>query len=130
MPEYSFVCENPKCGEVFFKIWSFSEYDKKLGKISCPSCKSKKISRDYVEDGVVTNYIKGLHECQTLGEYADKQTKKFWKEKCNEMLRNFKTKKDPNTGMKELPSGMSRAKDIGDMPRISRKQAKNKRGKK
>ncbi len=126
MPEYSFKCE--KCKEAFSVFLSLNEYDEKINNIKCNHCKSKNIIRDYETDNVTANYIKGLHECKTLGEYADKQTKKYGQYKCEDMLSNLKTKKNPNTGMKELPSGMSRAKNDGDLPRITKDQAKKKRG--
>lgn len=125
MPEYSFECE--KCSADFTEVFSIAEYDEKIKKIKCPECKSKRVIRDYGADRVVPNYVKGLHEVKTIGEYADKQTAKMSRDEVAAKLEGFKTKKNPNSGMKELPSGMSRAKSVGDMPRISKQDAKKKR---
>jgi putative FmdB family regulatory protein len=119
MPEYSFKCDN--CDNRFSIICSIKEYSEKQ---RCPQCRHlKSVYRDYEEDAFTPNYIKGLHECKTVGEYADKQTKKYGKAKCEQMLRDFKTKKKPNTGMKELPEGMERMRDPADMPSPTTKQA-------
>ena len=56
---------------------------------------------------VVSNYVKGLHEASTLGEYADKQVKKLGKSKVEQMRRDQKTKKKKTLESK-LPSGMSK----------------------
>ncbi len=120
MPEYSFRCT--ECKGRFSEVLSMAEYDDKIGLIKCPECDSNEIHRDYKEDNFVTNYIKGLHECSTLGEYADKQTKMYGKDKVEGMKRDFVTKKKPETGMKELPTGMTRSKDPSDMPKASRKK--------
>ena len=127
MPEYSYQCE--KCDHGFSKIWSISEYEQRSKKNKCPECKSTQVYRNYQADNVVGNYIKGLHECKTLGEYADKQTAKLSNDERNTRLAGFKTKK--TGGMKELPTGMSRTKNPGQMPSpITKTQAKTKRNKK
>ena len=42
MPTYEFRCE--KCDKVFEKIWSLSEYDKRIKENKkCPSCGSTKV---------------------------------------------------------------------------------------
>ena len=56
---------------------------------------------------MVSNYVKGLHEASTLGEYADKQVKKLGKSKVEQMRRDQKTKKKKTLESK-LPSGMSK----------------------
>jgi putative FmdB family regulatory protein len=122
MPEYSFICQ--ECKHTFSKFFSFSEYEKKIKLVSCKKCESKLVGRDFQSDNVVTSYVKGLHEVSTIGEYADKQAKKFGKQKCEEMAREFKTKKDPDSGMKELPSGMTRAKSYAETPKVKRKPKK------
>ncbi len=111
MPEYTFNCE--KCEDIFAIVCSISEYTNVADKLKCPSCKSKKVYRNYQEDAVVTNYIRGLHECKTLGEYADKQSAKMTKSEKEGRIAGYKTKKKEGTGMKELPTGMTRAKDKG-----------------
>jgi transcription initiation factor TFIIIB Brf1 subunit/transcription initiation factor TFIIB len=127
MPEYSFQCQ--KCAFEFSKVWSIADYDTRITNVKCPFCKSKKVCRDYEEDKVVVNYIGGLHECETIGEYADKQTAKLSEDEKNERLAGFVTKKQG--GMKELPSGMSRMKDPGAMPSpLTKTKAKRKRKKK
>lgn len=128
MPEYNFKCD--KCNEIFTKVWTISSYDNKIKNLKCPSCKSSKIFREYDLDQVVGNYINGLHECKTLGEYADKQTAKMSRDERDAKLASFKTKKNPNSGMKQLPNGMTRSKYSSDMPRISKSQAKRKRNNK
>lgn len=104
MPEYSFTCE--KCDHNFSEIWSMKEYDCKVGNTKCPSCKSKQVYRDFLSDNFVPNYVKGLHEAATLGEYADKQTKKLGKAQVEQMRRDQKTKTN-NTLEEKLPQGMS-----------------------
>tara|TARA_R110002020_G_scaffold46539_17_gene132388 strand:- start:3240 stop:3605 length:366 start_codon:yes stop_codon:yes gene_type:complete len=121
MPEYTFNCE--ECNNIFSTVFKISEYNTKVESLTCPSCNSSKVYRNYQSDAVVTNYIKGLHECTTLGEYADKQSKKYGKEKTNSMLQNQVTKKKEGTGMKELPTGMTRAKEVG-LNRNSRRRKK------
>lgn len=111
MPEYTFNCD--KCEDIFAIVCSMSEYTNVMDKLKCPSCKSKKIYRNYQEDAVITNYVGGLHECKTLGEYADKQRAKMSRSEADGRLADYKTKKKAGTGMKELPTGMSRAKEVG-----------------
>lgn len=126
MPEYSFECE--KCKGNFSQVWSIQAYEKEVKKLKCPFCKSTKVFRDYSVDRTVPNYIKGLHECETVGEYADKQTAKLSNDERQARIAGFKTKKDPNSGMKELPSGMSRSTSAGGLPSpLTKKQAKGKR---
>ena len=123
MPEYSFLCE--RCDCMFSKKFSFAEYETEIKKVKCIQCHSKsKVFRNYDKDNVVVNYIKGLHECATLGEYADKQTKKMSSDHIDEKMADFKTKKNPDSGMRELPQGMSRAKEDGSL--INKKKKKGK----
>tara|TARA_Y100001973_G_C5180574_1_gene324641 strand:+ start:770 stop:1150 length:381 start_codon:yes stop_codon:yes gene_type:complete len=105
MPEYSFNCS--ECDSAFSEVWSMSEYDCKINKVICPKCQSSNVFRDFAEDRVVSNYVKGLHEASTLGEYADKQVKKLGKSKVEQMRRDQKTKKKKTLESK-LPSGMSK----------------------
>ncbi len=123
MPEYSFLCE--RCNGSFAKKFSLADYDKEISKVKCPVCHSKsRVFRNYDRDNVTVNYVKGLHECKTLGEYADKQSKKMSSDHIDEKMADFKTKKDPNSGMKELPQGMSRAKEDGHLVNRSTKKGK------
>jgi len=98
----------------------------------CPNCRrTKTVHRNYEEDQTHSHYVHGLHECKTVGHYADKQTKMYGKEKTASMLESFKTKKDPESGMKELPTGMSRAKTAQNLPsNLTKSEAKRKRKKK
>jgi len=128
MPEYSFNCS--ECDLAFSKIWSISEYDCKTKRVKCPECKSKKVFRDFSEDRITPNYVKGIHEVTTLGEYADKQTKRLGKAKVEQMRLDQKTKKDPKTGLKELPTGMSRVKDYTETPRLSKSEIQKRRNSK
>ena len=127
MPEYSFKCD--KCDTAFGKIWSMSDYEQKIQNVRCPCCRACRVYRDYGEDAVITNYIKGLHEVSTIGEYADKQTKKYGKDKCEKMVHDFSPyRRNKDGGMKELPSGMTRMDKPEDMPKpLTKKAAKAKR---
>ena len=112
MPEYSFLCEG--CDNRWSIVCSITEYTDRQ---KCPSCKKiKTVFRDLRTDasniyGAVTL---SLSEVKTLGHYADKQTKKYGKAKCEEMAREFKTKKIE--GGRELPDGMSRMERPTDAP--------------
>jgi|GEM_PF-198471 len=128
MPEYTLKCD--KCNHIFTKVWKISEYDEKFKNVKCKQCKSRKIYREYSQDSVVPNYIKSLHECSTLGEYAEKQSKKYGKAKCEAMERSFVTQQEPESGIKELPTGMSRVKEDKDLARYMEKdEIKNRRKK-
>lgn len=73
MPEYSFRCE--KCSRDFSEFWSISSYDEKLNNLTCESCGSKKVHRNYQEDNMVVSY----HEVKTIGQLAERNTKKMGK---------------------------------------------------
>jgi len=120
MPEYSFECE--KCGNNFSEIFSISEYDERIKKVKCSSCKSKKVYRDFAADSVSSNYVYGLSECKTVQQYAEKQTKLYGKEKTQKMIESFKTKSVEN----ELPSGMTRVKTAKDLKRFKPNKKKGK----
>jgi hypothetical protein len=72
--------------------------------------------------------VAGLSDCKTLGQYAEKQTKKYGKEKCADMREKFvEYKKNKQGGMKDLPVGMSRitnASDLDSQPRNKKKKKK------
>jgi len=128
VPEYSFECED--CQTLFIEVWAISAYDKKIKSVQCPACHSKHVYRDYQSDRVTPNYIKGLHECTTIGEYADKQTEKYGKDKCEEMTRGFNEYRNKKS-TKELPKGMSRMESTDQLPSsLIKSQAKRKRKKK
>lgn len=102
MPEYSYVCES--CSHKWSIVSSFSEYKEKR---RCPSCKkTKPVYRDYLVDKMHSSVKLALSEVKTIGHYAEKQTEQYGKWKCEDMRREFKTKKTEGGG--DLPSGMSR----------------------
>lgn len=126
MPEYSFRCD--KCDETFLKFFHVKEYDSELKKSKCPYCKSKKIYRDFLADNITPNYIKGVHEATTLGELADKRSKKLGRKTVEGMRQDFKTKKK-NTLEEKLPEGMS-MNGYENSNKLSKKEIDNKRKKK
>ncbi|NVM35809.1 MAG: hypothetical protein HWN81_09450 [Candidatus Lokiarchaeota archaeon] len=125
MPEYSFRCD--KCDETFLRFFHVKEYESELKKSKCPSCKSKKIYRDFLADNITPNYIKGVHEAKTLGELADKRSKKLGRRAVEGIKQDQKTKKK-NTLEKKLPEGMTISK-YEDTGRLSKSQVDKKRKK-
>ena len=105
-----------------------SEYKDKP---DCPSCdKAENVFRNFEEDQIHMAVSLSLSEVKTLGHYADKQTKKYGKWKCEDMARDFKTKKTEGGG--ELPDGMSRMEKPTEAPiwpgaPVKKKRRKNKR---
>ena len=97
----------------------------KVKKSKCPSCKSKKIHRDFLADNVTPNYIKGVHEATTLGELADKRCKKLGKRTVEGMREDFKTKKR-NTLEDKLPEGMTMS-GYENSAKLSKKEIDKKR---
>tara|TARA_R110002051_G_scaffold32786_2_gene73924 strand:- start:32511 stop:32846 length:336 start_codon:yes stop_codon:yes gene_type:complete len=101
-------------------VTSFSEYKPS---IKCPSCKEiKNVHRDFTEDNIYAAYNYSLSETQTLAHYADKQTKEYGKWKCEDMRRDFKTKKVEGGG--ELPDGMSRMEKPKNAPSWTKEKKK------
>jgi putative FmdB family regulatory protein len=123
MPEYSFRCD--KCDRTFERFFHVKEYESELKKSKCPSCKSKKIHRDFLADNITPNYIKGMHEATTLGELADKRCKKLGKQTVEGMREDFKTKKR-NTLEEKLPEGMTMG-GYENSERLSKTEIDNKR---
>ena len=80
MPQYSFYCDD--CSSSFSEFWSISSYDQKLKSLCCPSCSSVNVGRDYVEDNVVVSY----HDITTVGQLAERNTKKMGKYKLEERM--------------------------------------------
>lgn len=102
MPEYSFYCEG--CSNKWSIIASMKEYTPEQ---ACPECKKvKNVFRDFLEDEVYSAVTLSLSEVKTLGHYADKQAEKYGKWKCEDMIADFKTKKEEPKA--NLPDGMSR----------------------
>ena len=112
MPEYSFYCKG--CTHEWSVVCGMTNYTDKQ---ACPSCKKRKsVFRDFEKD-VSTVYGSinlSLSEVKTLGHYADKQSKKYGKWKCEDMKENFKTKKTEEG--KDLPAGMSRMETPAETP--------------
>ena len=124
MPEYSFFCES--CSHKWSIVCSMSQYTDKQ---SCPSCRKRKtVFRDFLADDVYGGYNYSLSEVKTLGHYADKQTKKYGKTKCEDMIGEFKTKKTQGGG--ELPEGMRRLERPDSKPKWPGTTKKKKRGNK
>ena len=110
MPEYSYCCEN--CQHKWSIVCTMSAYKDKP---ECPSCEQEqKVFRDFNEDQIHTSVPLSLSDVKTLGHYADKQTQKYGKWKCEDMVRDFKTKKAEEG--RELPAGMSRMEKPKDAP--------------
>ncbi len=111
-------------------ILSFSEYDKysnKKSEIRCDNCNSKDLVRDYNEDLVHFSVHPSLSECKTLQHYAEKQSKKYGKEKCQKMSEDFTSyKKNKVGGIKNLPQGMTRIKKAQDFKTYNSKKPKGK----
>ena len=103
MPDYTFECS--QCSEQAVFFFKMSEYTNKSKKIRCPSCKGILI-RDFATDNVKGIITSSLSESETIGQYADKQTIKYGKQKVEDMMANSKTKK--SGGMHKLPKGMTR----------------------
>ena len=120
MPEYSFSCEG--CSNKWSIVCGIHEYKESQ---ECPSCRATDgVFRDYATDQVYATYSYSLSEVKTLGHYADKQTKKYGKAKCEDMAKDFKTKKDKG---KELPEGMSRMEMPNEAPQWTKENQPTKR---
>jgi DNA-directed RNA polymerase subunit RPC12/RpoP len=81
MPEYNFSCGD--CKNDFSCFWSIKSYDDSLAKLTCEKCGSKKVFRDYQEDNMVVSY----HEVKTIGQLAEKNTKKMGRYELEEKMR-------------------------------------------
>lgn len=86
MANYCFVCS--KCNSKMEFQWSIKDYDEKVKKAKCLSCKSKKISRDYEDSNIYT----GVREIKTIGQLAEANAKKN-KSRINE-AESMKPKKE------------------------------------
>jgi hypothetical protein len=82
MPEYSFRCS--KCSHSFSHIWSISSYDNNLKNTNCEKCGASEIFRNYQEDNIVVSY----HEATTIGQLAEKNTKKMGKYELENRMQN------------------------------------------
>ena len=128
MPEYSYMCED--CNGKWTVFRHMSEYKPKE---TCPACgKIENVYRDFEDDNIYGGYSYSVSETKTLGHYADKLTKKYGRWKCEDMQKDFKTKKTQGGG--ELPQGMSRMDKPKDAPSwtkdsVSKKRRPNRRKK-
>ena len=112
IPSYTFFCE--ECKKNFSIVCSIKDYSSNQ---NCPHCNNSNVYREYNIDNACINYINGLSEAKTLQEYAEKQTKKYGQEKCNEMRQKFvEYKQNKVGGIKELPTGMTRYTNSDSMP--------------
>lgn len=82
MPEYSFKCS--KCAHSFSHFWSISSYDENIKTITCENCGDKQVFRNYQEDNMVVSY----HEVKTIGQLAEKNTKKMGKYELENRMKN------------------------------------------
>lgn len=103
MPDYTFECE--KCSKQTILFFTMSEYDKQHKKVKCPSCQGPLI-RNFLADNVRGIVSTSLSDCKTIGQYAEKQTARYGKQKVEDMMQQAKTKK--TGGMDTLPQGMTR----------------------
>ena len=124
MPEYSYACDG--CDHKWSIFCHRSEYkDKK----KCPCCnKIKPVHRDYGEDNIYGGYSYSLSEAKTLGHYADKQSKKFGKNKVEDMMREQKTK-TKDTLSEKLSDGMQKIDKPSSSPKWTKDSGKKKRRK-
>lgn len=104
MPEYNFACQ--KCQHSFSEFWHVSDYDTKIKKCKCPSCKSKKINRDYSNDNVTSS----VKDIKTIGQLAEANTKKLGKYGLEE-----KMAKDNRIVPKEVRERRERINKINKM---------------
>ena len=99
MPDYTFECT--QCSEQTVLCFKMSEYTNKSKKIRCPFCDGVLI-RNFATDNVRGS----IASCKTIGQYAEKQTAKYGKQKVEDIMADAKTKK--TGGMQKLPKGMKR----------------------
>ena len=109
MPEYTFICE--KCSSTTSLVCMISEYNNNSKKIKCSSCGGA-VYRDFSIDNIGGFVSVGLSDCKTIGQYAEKQTAKYGKQKVEHMMQQSKTKK--TGGMDKLPKGMTRIEQSND----------------
>ena len=124
MPEYSYACD--ACDHKWSIFCHRSEYKERK---KCPCCKKiKPVHRDYEEDNVYGSYSYSLSETKTIGHYADKQSKKFGKNKVEDMLREQKTKQTDSLSGK-LNENMSKMEKPKDPPKWTKDTGKKKKRK-
>ena len=85
MPTYQYKCNS--CKKKFEIFLTFEEYDK--GNAACPKCYSDNVARRYDN----TPYVTVTGEAKTIGQIADRNTKKN-KSKIDEYQAANKTTKE------------------------------------
>lgn len=102
MPAYTFECD--KCSEVFELVCSMKDY---TGKANCPSCKSKKTFRRYVDDVATLNgsVKKADDELKTVGDLANRNRDRM---SDDEKIALHQKHQSYREDAPELPKGMSR----------------------
>lgn len=106
MPTYSYACA--KCQhnfELFFYIKDYIEHP------VCPSCKSKKTDRCYVDDLLTlnTSVKKADSELQTLGDLANRNRDRMSDDQKQALHEKHNAYRDDQV-LKDLPKGMTRMK--------------------
>jgi putative FmdB family regulatory protein len=106
MPTYSYSCEKCKQDfELFFYIRDYQEQP------LCPSCKSKKTCRRYLEDVSTLNASikKADSELKTLGDLANRNRDRMSDDQKQALHEKHNKYRDDQV-LKDLPKGMSRMK--------------------
>lgn len=109
MPEYTFICN--ACKDDFSIFASIREYDSLLGKkkISCPNCKSKSVTRDYLGDcsTIAGSVKKGDDELKTIGDLANRNRDRMSEDQKAELYKKHNDYREVESTT-PLPAGMSR----------------------
>lgn len=69
---YPLICN--KCSHEWEVQWTIAEYEEKLKKTKCPSCKSKRIEQDFASK---VNDVLCTTSCRTLQALAEKNTRQM-----------------------------------------------------
>ena len=92
MPTYSYICST--CEAPFEVTKSIQQYKNKE---KCPFChKICNVTRDFFTDNVYSGVRLALSEIKKLHHYAERQSQEYGKAKCDEIAKEFKTKKKPS----------------------------------
>ncbi len=104
MPTYSYECSS--CQNVFELFFSIKNYQEKP---CCPSCKSKKTFRRYIEDVSTINTAvkKADSELKTIGDLANRNRDRMSDDEKTALHIKHNQYKEEKS-QKELPTGMSR----------------------
>jgi putative FmdB family regulatory protein len=106
MPTYSYSCD--KCNidfEFFFYIKDYQD------RPQCPSCKSKKTCRRYIDDvsTISASVKKADSELKTLGDIANRNRDRMSDDQKQALNEKHSAYRD-NEILQDLPKGMSRMK--------------------